>query len=94
MAVIASIFTSLYSLVFVYYLEPNFLEEALLKSEEQMLEQNPNMTQEQIDMALSFAEKFMKPSISIPLNIVASAVGGLILSLITGLFVKRTNAPV
>lgn len=93
-SVIAAIIFTVYNLLFVYVLEPGYLEEVLLKAEEKMVSDNPELTQQQIDMTLGFTKKLMDPMISIPLGIISKAISGLILGLITGLFVKRSNAPV
>jgi len=90
-AVIAGIISAIYNIIFMLYIEPDFIEKTLLKVEEQMVETNPNMQQAQIDMALDITRKMMSPTISIPLAIVGSAVSGLILSLGTGFFTKKDN---
>lgn len=72
-------------------LVPEFMEEILRKSRVVMMEQNPNMTQEQVDMAISWTEKFMNPLISIPIAILMYAFIGLIYSLIVGAIVKKDS---
>lgn len=90
-AVIAGVLAAIYSVIFVLYIEPDFVDKMLLKVEEQMLEKNPEMTQAQIDMAIGVTKKMMSPYISVPLAIVGNAVSGLILSLATGFFTKKSN---
>ena len=50
-ALIASIIGVAFNLVFMNFIEPDFTANMLAAAETNMLEQNPNMTQEQIDMA-------------------------------------------
>ena len=72
-------------------LVPEFMEEILRKSRNVMMEQNPSMTQEQVDMAISWTEKFMNPLISIPFTLLMYAFIGLIYSLIVGAIVKKDS---
>jgi len=90
-AVVAGILTAIYNVIFMLYIEPDYIDKMLLKIEEQMLDANPDMPQAQIDMALAMSKKTMSPMISIPLGIIGSAVSGLILSLATGFFTKKNN---
>lgn len=91
-AVIAGVLAAIYNFIFMTVIEPDFIDKMLLKIEEQMLEQNPEMTQGQIDMALGMTKKFMSPYISVPLAIVGNAISGLILGLIAG-FINKKNDP-
>jgi hypothetical protein len=54
-----------------------------------MINDNPEMTEEQMKMSLSATEKVLQPEISFPLTIVMYAFLGLIYSLIVGAIVKR-----
>ena len=54
-----------------------------------MLEQNSEMTDEQLDMAISMTEKFMNPAIMVPVTLLMFAFIGLIWSLIIGAVVKK-----
>ena len=90
-AVIAGILSAIYNIIFMLYIEPDFVDKMLMKVEEQMYETNPDMAQAQVDMALNMTSKMMSPMISVPLAIVGSAISGLILSLATGFFNKKNN---
>jgi hypothetical protein len=56
-----------------------------------MYEQNPNMTSEQAEMALSMTEKFMSPGIMAALGIIATLFFGFIISLVGGLIMKNNR---
>lgn len=90
---ISAILLVIYSFIFTTYIEPDFNEQMLLSAEEQMVSNNPELTDAQIDMAIGMARKMTNPMISIPFGILASTFVGLILSLVTGLFVKKSDAP-
>jgi len=90
-AVIAGSISAVYNAIFYKIIDPEYIEDILLKMEEKMVEQDPNISQNQINLALEITRKTMAPYISIPLGIVGSAISGLILSLATGFFVKKKN---
>lgn len=92
-AVIGGTISAIYQLIFMTVIEPDYLEQALLKLEEQMLEQNPDMTESQIEMTLGISRKVMSPAFIVPMGIIGSAFAGLILSLLTSLFVKKSDSP-
>ena len=56
-----------------------------------MIEQNPNMTQDQIDMSMEMAKKFSTPAITSAFALVGSLFFGLIISLVAGLIMKKEN---
>jgi hypothetical protein len=57
-----------------------------------MIESNPNMTDEQMDMAISIQEKMMSPGILFAISIISTLFIGFIISLIAGLIMK-VNKP-
>jgi hypothetical protein len=81
----------LYSIFFVVFniIFPEFMETLLTQTKEAMMKQNPNMTKEQFDMAVSMTEKMMKPIFIVPITLVMYAFIGLIYSLIIGAIVKQ-----
>ena len=67
------------------------MADLLQKTRQVILKQNPSMTTEQLEMALSMTKKFMSPYIIVPATIVMYSFIGLIYSLIIGAFVKNEN---
>ncbi len=90
-ALIAGILGTIYQLIFMNVIEPDFMEKMQQMQYDQMIENNPNMTQEQIDMAMEMGRKFSSPWITSAISIVASLFFGLIISLIAGLIMKKEN---
>ncbi len=86
--VIAGLLAALFSVVF-NMIFPEYMDEMFARSREMMLEQNPEMTEDQVDMALSIGEKFKNPLIAVPFTIAMFAFIGLIYSLIIGAIVKK-----
>ncbi|WP_445452682.1 DUF4199 domain-containing protein [Flavobacterium sp. 25HG05S-40] len=83
-ALLYAIFSSIFNMLF-----PEFVEQILSSTKKAMLEQNPDMPKEQMDMALSWTEKIMSPVFAIPITLVMYAFIGLIYSLIIGAIIKK-----
>ena len=82
--IIAAVFSVIFGLIF-----PEFMEETLRKAEQVMIEQNPQMTAEQVEMGMSWARKLSNPALVIPFSVLMYAFLGLIHSLIIGAIVKN-----
>ena len=91
MAAISGIINVLYFLVLSNVLDPEMMNKALEMGMDQFLEQNPEATQETIDQVESMQQKFSGPVISSSFLIIASLFTGFIVSLITGLILKRNR---
>jgi len=90
-SLVAGIIGALYNFIFITYIEPGFVNQMLDVAREQMVEQNPEMTQEQMDMAIGISEKMMQPSIMFAIGIIGSLFFGFLVSLISGLIMKQNR---
>lgn len=86
--VIAALLYSIFSVVF-NMIFPEYVQEILNQTKQAILQQNPDMPKEQLEMALSWTEKLMKPVFVVPITIIMYAFIGLIYSLIIGAIVKK-----
>ena len=91
-SLIAAIIGAIYNYIFITVIEPEYVIQMLEFSSEQMVIQNPDMTQEQIDMAIGITEKMMTPTIMTAMGIIIPLFLGFITSLIAGLIMK-VNRP-
>ena len=57
----ASVLVSVYTIIFFKFIDPDMVNVILKKAQEKMLERNPNMTDDQLEMAMSWTRKFMNP---------------------------------
>jgi hypothetical protein len=73
------------------FIEPDFVNQSIEIAREQMMTQNPDMTQEQMDMAMGITEKMMTPTIMAAMGIIFTLFLGFIVSLISGLFMKENR---
>ena len=87
----ASILAGIFTYFYVQYIDPGLVEEILIKAEEGMLEQNPDMSNEQLEKALSLTEMFASPIMICVWAFLANVVVSTILSLIIAIFAKREN---
>lgn len=91
-SLIAGVIAIIFNYIFMNYIDPDFVQNTLDFSREQMIEQNPNMTQQQIDAAMEMSAKFMSPWIMSAFAMIATLFFGFIISLIAGLIMKK-NPP-
>nr|WP_321228313.1 DUF4199 domain-containing protein [uncultured Psychroserpens sp.] len=86
-AIISAIVYIIYSMIFNYIIDPDFMGQMKEVVRDTMLE-NPNFTEDQVDQQMVWVEKMMSPVIGSAFWIAASALFGLIWSLIGGLVMK------
>ena len=90
-ALIGTIIGSLYNYIFLTVIEPGFIELIVEKQREAMIENSPNMTDAQIEQAMELAGKFSRPWVQSSIQIIGGIFFGFIISLISGLILKRNN---
>ncbi len=86
------IINAVYSFLFFRFFAPEQIDVILRRVEEQMLERTPQMTDQQLELAMSWTSKFMTPvgmAIGTLMNMIIAA---LIISLIVSIFLKREVA--
>ena len=88
-SLISGIIYAIYSYIFVTVIEPDFVNQMLVFAEEQMIEDNPEMTEAQLNMAMDMTEKFMSPMMMTAFAIIGSLFFGFIISLISGMILKQ-----
>ncbi|MES2813119.1 MAG: DUF4199 domain-containing protein [Bacteroidota bacterium] len=87
-AFVASILLALFTLVFNLVF-PEYLDEMMEQTRKIMMKQNPNLTSEQVEAALTMTKKFSSPVFSLPITIVFLTFLGFIYSLIIGALTKK-----
>jgi len=88
---VASVLVAIYLYIYVQYINPGLIEEILLNAEDEMLSNNPDMTDEQIDQALGMVEKFTSPVMITIMGFIMNVIASTILSLIIAIFAKRED---
>lgn len=88
-SLVAAIIGIIFNYIFMNYIEPDFVANMLEITEEKMIEQNPNMTEQERNTAMSMTETFMSPGMMAAFGLIASLFFGFIISLIAGLVMKQ-----
>ena len=90
-SVISALIAIAYTYVLTNFLDPDTIEKTIEVSQNKMLDQNPEMTQEQIDAAKEMQLKFSSIGMISTVILIFSLFFGFIVSLITGLILKRNR---
>lgn len=88
-SLIGAIIGAIYTFLLMTVLEPTYMDQVMEIQQEAMLERD--MTQEQIDAALEMSQKFSGPGIVIAFQLIGGLFFGFIISLISGLALKKDN---
>ena len=90
-ALISGIIGVVYLFVFTSYIEPDFYENMVKVQELKIMEQYPNMSDEQLDASKEMAGKFIGPGVTTAFTIAGSLFFGFIIALIAGLIMKKSE---
>ncbi len=91
LSLIAGILLAFYNFIFFKFIEPDFFVKFAEVTQAKMIETNPNMSDEQIEMAVKMMSKFSGVWVTVLSTIMSSLFGGLIYSLISGLILKKSE---
>ena len=89
--VIAAFFAIAYTFVLLNYLDPDTIEKTMEITQNKLMDENPEMSQEQLDQIIEMQKKFSGIGVISTVILVMSLVFGFIISLITGLILKRNR---
>jgi hypothetical protein len=84
----ASLLSSIYTFILYKFIDPSLTEQLRIFTEEQILKQG-NVPEEQVEMAVNIATKFLTPTMMLVMGILGGAFMSLIISLITSIFMKK-----
>nr|NQU93618.1 DUF4199 domain-containing protein [Bacteroidota bacterium] len=85
----ASILGAIYTFIFFQFIAPGEVAKMLEIAEEQIYESNPNISDAEFEMAWKWASMMMKPWMMAIWGLLGSVIGGLIISAIVSIFVKK-----
>jgi len=87
----AGIIGSLYMFVFAKYIHPGFVQELLDQARTNIMTTNPNMSDEQVEQAVSISAKFLSPGMMAVWGLVAYAAISAVIALILAIFIKKED---
>lgn len=88
---ISTVVYSIYLYVFQHFIEPSYFDNLALVQEQAILEQNPNMSDEQLEQAKGFAAMFNSTAVNVGITVLMSLFMGLIISFFAGLAMKKSE---
>ncbi len=86
-----SLVMAVYTYIYMTVINPGMITEMLEKAQENILNSNPDMSDEQLDQALSAAKMFMKPGLMSLTSIIGTLITGSLLSLVGAAFAKKNK---
>ena len=90
-SLVSAVISILYTALLFYVLEPDFMVKSLEMAKTKMIDENPEMTQEQINMSIEMMEKFSGMGTITVVILIFSLFFGFVTSLVSGLILKRAR---
>ena len=85
----SSIIMAFYTFLYITYLNPDMLANILNMTEQAMLETKPDISDEELDLALSMTSKFMQPHWMMIMGVLGGTFMGFLFSLVISIFTKK-----
>ena len=80
-AFFSSLILAFYTFIFINYIEPNTLNEILVEAEQAILESKPEISDEELDLALDMTTKFIQPHWMLILGVLGGTFMGFLWSI-------------
>ena len=90
-SLISAVIYIVYLLIFYNMIEPDFFTNMVKVQEQMILENYPNLTDEQLEGAKKNAAMFASTGVNVTITLIMSLFFGLIISLIAGLIMKKSE---
>jgi len=90
-AFFSSIILAFYSVIYVLYINTEALSEVIKITEQTMLEAQPEISEQELDLALQMVNKFMQPHWMMIMGMLSGTFMGFLYSLIISIFVKKED---
>ena len=90
-AFFSSVIFSFYSVIYILYINTEVLNEVMKLTEQTMLEAQPEISDDDLDLALQMASKFMQPHWVMIMGMLSGTFMGFLYSLIISIFVKKED---
>ncbi len=87
----AGILGAIYMFIFAQYIYPGFSQELLDKAQEQLLAGNPDMPDDQVEMAMKYTKMFMSPVAMAFIGLLYTLIASVVVGLIASIFMKKED---
>ena len=91
-AFFSSVIMAFYTFIYISYLDPDMLSDILNRTEQNVLHSQPDISDEQLDLALEMTAKFMQPHWLMIWGVLGGTFIGFFYSAIIAFFVRRTDS--
>ena len=91
-ALIGGIISIAYTLIFINFIEPDFLQKTLELAEQKLLD-DPNLSEEQIEQAIEMQKKFSGPGMIAAFGLLWTLFLGFVISLVGSLAMQKKENP-
>ncbi len=88
-ALFSGIVVAVYTYIFFKYISPGTIDEIMQLTEQKMMDKG--LSDQELEMAMSWTRKFQTPLMYLIFTFLGTAFMGVIISLITSIFVKKVN---
>tara|TARA_A200000113_G_scaffold122902_1_gene110486 strand:+ start:3079 stop:3603 length:525 start_codon:yes stop_codon:yes gene_type:complete len=89
-SLISSIVLAIYLVIFIKFIDPDFIEETLKISRQTILQEQPEISEENVNQMIEMQKKFVGPFMISSFMIIFNLFFGFIISLIGGLLLKKS----
>lgn len=86
---LASLITAIYTFIFFGYIAPGEIDNIIAEAEQSILKSQPDISDSDLEMALSFTEMFTKPWLMAVMAVFINVLAGLIIAIIPAAILKK-----
>jgi uncharacterized membrane protein len=90
-AFFSSVIMAFYTFIYITYLNSDMLANIMNMTEQAMLEAKPEISDQELDLALSMTSKFIQPHWMMIMGVLGGTFMGFLFSLIISIFLKKDN---
>jgi hypothetical protein len=90
----ASLVMVLWTFIFFQFIDTEMVTKIIEKAQEGMLESNPNMTEDEMNMGLKYVKMFTNPLMMAVMSLLYNLFFSVILGLIIAIFVKKEESTI
>ena len=90
-ALISAIVVAIYAIILTHYLDPEFLDKSIEYQKQKVLQENPEISVENINKMFDMQKEFSGPFITSGFIIIFNLFFGFIISLVVGLILKKSQ---
>ena len=88
----AAIMLGVYTFIFFNFIDPGMIDKIIAATREQIVAKNPQLSEDQVEKAVSISRYFTNSYVLPIMSLVTSAIFSIILALIVAIFLKREDA--